>query len=379
MLTRSSEPWSPQIHAETAHAHDPCMHSTRDTRTRNRLTVALAATTLVATAIGVGAGQGVWATTPGINGRISFMRTDADGHWQIWTANPDLTASHQITNGDYDSGWAVWSPDGTRLAFHSPRADSNHTDTISDIFVMNRDGTNVTKLTQSANWSETPTWSPTGDLIAFSSTNFADPAEQGIYVIRADGTGLRRVTAAPVGTARRYYDVSPRFSPDGRSILYGIWRAGKDVPGGYRGEVTALYVVGVDGSDPHRITPWGMTAGDADWSPDGQHIVFETFFEHLGNGPSVIMVNRDGGDLHALTQDAGLTGIGRWESLKFEASYDPVWSPDGTQIMFSHDLKTDEGFETGLQLISPDGSAQRWASDIRGSAHQVDWGTAPLE
>ena len=147
----------------------------------------------------------------------------------------------------------------------------------------------------------------------------------------------------------------------------------------YRGEVTALYVVGVDGSDPHRITPWGITPGDADWSPDGQHIVFETLTEHLGNGASVMAVDPDGRNLHALTHDAGITGIGRWESLQFEASFDPVWSPDGTKIMFSHDLKSVDGVQTGLQVISPDGTGQQWVSDIRDHEHQVDWGTAPLE
>jgi TolB protein len=371
---------APQIPDATAHAHDPRMLQTHITRTHSRLAVVLVvATTVLASAIGVGPGQRVAATPPGINGRISFGRTDSDGHWQIWTANPDLTASQQITDGDYDSASAVWSPDGTRLAFHSPRDDSNHTDAISDIYVMNADGSDVTKLTHSLNWSETPAWSPTGDLIAFSSTNFADPAEQGIYVVRPDGTGMRRVTTPPTGTGRDYYLVSPRFSPDGRSLVYTSIRTGREVPHGLRGELTALYVVAVDGSDPYRITPWGITPGDADWSPDGRQIVFETITQHLGNGASVMVVNRDGTDLHALTKDAGITGIGRWESLRLEASFDPVWSPDGTQIMFSHGLKTSDGIQGGLQVISPDGTGQRWVSDIRDNEHQVDWGTAPLE
>ena len=38
-----------------------------------------------------------------------------------------------------------------------------------------------------------------------------------------------------------------------------------------------------------------------------------------------------------------------------------------------------DGFEWGLQLISPKGTGQRWASDIRDSEHQADWGTAPLQ
>jgi Tol biopolymer transport system component len=356
------------------------MHRTGTTNAHKPLRVVLAiATVLVAGAISVSAGQRVSATPPGVNGRISFMRNDATGHWQIWTANPDLTASHQITDGDYDSGWAVWSPDGTRLAFNSTRADSDHTGVISDIFVMNADGTDVVKLTQSVNWSEGPAWSPTGDLIAFISVAGPDSVEQGVYVVRPDGTGMRRVTTLPTGTGRDYYHVSPRFSPDGRRLAYTAIRAGNDLPSGYRGEVTALYVIGVDGSDPRRVTPWGITPGDADWSPDGRHLVFETITEHLGNGASVMTVDADGRNLHALTHDAGITGIGRWESLQFEASFDPVWSPDGTQILFSHDLKTADGVQTGLQLIAPDGTGQRWVSDTRDHEHQVDWGTAPLE
>ena len=52
-------------------------------------------------------------------------------------------------------------------------------------------------------------------------------------------------------------------------------------------------------------------------------------------------------------------------------------SPDGTKIMFSDDLKSIDGVQTGLQVISPDGTGQQWVSDIRDHEHQVDWGTVP--
>ena len=47
--------------------------------------------------------------------------------------------------------------------------------------------------------------------------------------------------------------------------------------------------------------------------------------------------------------------------------------------MFTHDLKTSDGFEVGLQVISPGGTGQRWVSDLRGNEHQADWGIAPLQ
>lgn len=69
------------------------------------------------------------------------MRHDDAGYWQVWTANPDLTAEHQVMDGPFDSGWATWSADETRLAFNSTRDDFGGSGAISDIFVMNADGT----------------------------------------------------------------------------------------------------------------------------------------------------------------------------------------------------------------------------------------------
>jgi Tol biopolymer transport system component len=337
--------------------------------------LALSAALMISTT--VIAAQPVSATPAGVNGRISFMRHDANGFWQVWTANPDLSASHQITAGAYDNGWPVWSPDGTRLAFNSTRDDTQGTGAISDIFVMNADGSDVTKLTNSIGWSQEPAWSPTGDLIGFQSDMGSWPDLQGVYVIHPDGTGLRRVTSLPVGTRRSYYHGGPRFSPDGRTLEYLAIRLGIDTPNGYVGELSALYVVGVDGSNPRRITPWGLKAGDADWSPDGKQLVFEANPPRLGGGSTLMVVDSDGRHLHALTHDSGITGVG--SSRRAEESLDPVWSPDGTKIMFSHVVSNNDGFEFGLRLISPKGTRQHWASEIRSTEHQADWGIAPLQ
>lgn len=329
----------------------------------------------VVLASGAAAATQVSATPPGPNGRISFMRHDDAGHWQVWTANPDLTAEQQLTDGPYDSGWATWSPDGRRLAFNSTRDDIGDTGAISDIFVMNADGTGVARLTTSTNWSEQPAWSPDGQWIAFLSAD--TPDRTGLYVVRPDGAGLRQLTAVPTGSPRNSFHVAPRFSPDGSSIVYQVARSGKDVPGGYRGEVKALFVTRVDGSGTRQLTPWGINADSPDWSPDGRHIVFETVIDHLGHTNRLMIVDADGSNLHELTRDHGTTGIGRFDALRVEQSYNPVWSPDGTVIMFSHlELTAGGDFVAGLQTIRPDGTDQRWLG-LR-DEHQADWGTAPL-
>lgn len=328
-----------------------------------------------------GSATAVFATPPGSNGRIAFMRNDA-GVWQVWAANPDLSGAVQITSGDTNSGFAQWSPDGSRLAFHSERTDPaiDDDDPIADVFTMRADGSDVRKVTDSVGYNQTPTWSPDGTLIAFTRFLASAPQEQGVFVIRPDGTGLRRVTRIPAGAS--FHD-APRFSPDGTKLVFTEIRGGtvqkNRFEGRLVGERSALFVVNLDGSGLQRVSPWGARTGDADWSPDGGKLVFETVFEHAGNGPSIMVVNADGSNPKALTRDNGLTGAGSSQAFRFEASGDPVWSPDGTLIMFTHVvIDPVNGYTAGLQTIRPDGSGQAYVSPVLGDEHQVDWGTAPL-
>jgi Tol biopolymer transport system component len=326
----------------------------------------------------------VGATAPGINGRISFMRPDDSFHWQIWTANPDLTHQHQVTSGDFDNGWATWSPDGTRLAFDSARLAPEANGDLKEVFLMRPDGTQVTPVTHIGGYAGQPSWSGDGTLLAFTSDGADYPGKQGIYVVRPDGSGLHRVVALPTEDPQARWLDAPRISPDGRQVAYTYYRGGKDTRHKYAGEVSALYVADIDGGHPHRLTPWGTTTGDADWSPDGTQLTFETNGTHLGNFASVMVVGADGSGMHALTTDL-FTGIGYFngngnqQSLFISSSYDPVWSPDGATILFSHGSYDSTGGATGLQVIHPDGSGQAWVSDVRLEEHQVDWGTAPVE
>lgn len=151
----------------------------------------------------------------------------------------------------------AWSPDGSKIAFTSSR-DGN-----PDIYTMNRDGSDVRRVTNHPGIDATPTWSPTGTQIAFTSDRSGNPQ---IYVVNADGTGLVRITGeshcdrptwspAPLneiayssrsgaGNTIRIYDFkdnksrnltddignneSPTFAPNGKHVAFVSTRKGKE-------------------------------------------------------------------------------------------------------------------------------------------------------
>jgi Tol biopolymer transport system component len=294
------------------------------------------------------------ATPPGKNGRIAYMVKDHADHWQIWVANSDLSGAKKLTHGRYDSGWAVWSPGGTRLAFDSNRTDHtpNNSRHVNDVFVMKPDGSGVKKLTDSRGVSGDAAWSPSGSLIAFDSDRGDHKGFSDIYVMRPNGRKLRRVTK-PV---RPFSDYKPRFSPDGTHLLFTRARGTAD------NAPAALFTVRLDGSDLHRLTPYSLHVDDSDWSPDGKRIVVDAYPNPAAYG-DIYVVNANGGSAVNLTKNpAGQAG-----------SADPVWSPDGTKILFLDNRVVDDVGRTGLATMSPDGSNRQFVSSKNVEAHQADW------
>jgi Tol biopolymer transport system component len=295
------------------------------------------------------------ATSPGHNGRIAYMRQDAAGHWQVWVAGSRLTGARKLTAGPADSTTPVWSPDGTKLTFDSSRTDPDPNDpsAVNDVFTMTPDGSKVTKLTDSVGISANAAWSPDGSLIAIEADRGDPDTSQGIYVMNADGTGLRRVTVRPRGYQE---DSAPRFSPDGSRLVFTRYR------GSGASEKAALYTVRLDGTGLSRITTFAIHAGDADWSPDGRRIVFEAY-PSSSSYVDIYVIGADGRNLRNLTHNVGHAG-----------SADPVWSPDGTRILFLANRNVGGRGRKGLATMKPDGSERHFVSAPNSpELHQPDW------
>jgi Tol biopolymer transport system component len=171
--------------------------------------------------------------------RIAF-RAERSGEPEIWVMNADGTGKRRLTAGLSPA----WSPDGSLIAF-SGRAG---------LSVIRPDGSGRRVLPRTEG-GEYPSWSPDGSRIAFNSNLSGDHV---MYIAEADGSKV--VDLSRVGEG---WQVD--WSPDGRSILFTSHR---DHPDNY----TDVYVMRPDGSAVRRLThKVGQTPA---WSPDGDHIVF---------------------------------------------------------------------------------------------------------
>jgi Tol biopolymer transport system component len=190
--------------------------------------------------------------------RIAFS-SFRDGNWEIYVMDADGQNPARLTQSpsDLDRNPA-WSPDGTRIAY------SSHRDTNNDIYVMNADGSNSVRLTDNpANDSE-PAWSPDGTKIAFTSNRDSYSA---IWVMNADGSGATRLTSNNLG------DSQPSWSPDGKRIAFSARTAPAQ---------SAVFLMNADGSDRTRFTEDLDMVGDPSWSPDGQQIAFTATVTNCG-------------------------------------------------------------------------------------------------
>lgn len=305
--------------------------------------IALASTMLTAVPVAV-------ATAPGCNGRVTFMRQDSVGFWQVWVSKADLSAQKQLTHLAANSGWAVWSPDGKKLAVDTDRGDANPggDTSVNDIVVMNADGSGVKNLTRSLGFNGDPAWSPNGSLIAFGSNGGTTPAKRGIYVMRPDGSHARQITTRPAGDA---FEGAPRFSPDGKHLVFTRFHTEQGFGS------SALFRVDLDGRHLRQLTSFSIGAADSDWSPDGRHIVFEAYPTADSHG-EIDVIRSTGGHLRTLRADF---------------SADPVWAPDGSRILFTRGEPGENEFTEGLATMRPDGSHQRFVSATPMREHQPDW------
>lgn len=200
-----------------------------------------------------------------------------------------------------------------RIVFYASR-DGN-----LEIYSMNADGSDQTRLTTNAANDSSPALSADGSRIVFVSERDGNSE---IYIMNADGSAQTRLTF------NSQLDTYPLFRPDGLKIIFNSLRDAE--------RPQQIYTMNLDGSEQTRIEIDGIGGGmNPSYSPDGGKIVFANYY--------IFAMNADGSGVKQLTTQNG---------------YRPRWSPAGGKIAFSAQRNPASPFDSDVYIMNEDGSGQ---------------------
>jgi Tol biopolymer transport system component len=279
--------------------------------------------------------------------------TDAE----IWVAHPDGTGDHRISTPGIQSEHPDFSRDGKWIAYDWFLPSSS---APAQIDVSAADGSNPHHLAftctpPSCLDYQRPAWSPDGRRLAitedFGPFENNIPIATGIAILDLFSGNVTEVTKHRMTQGQ---DVYPRWSPDGQSLVF--WRdrscpaelqAAQCATSGYAYEA-AIFIVRSDGTNLHQLTPWGEHAGDPDWSPDGQKIVYSTYPLSIDwpyqVDSQLVTIRPDGSGRTVLTTFGG------------PRETQPRWTPDGKAILYTKE-SYEPDFSRHTWVIAADGKS----------------------
>lgn len=240
---------------------------------------------------------------------VAFASNEA-GTFDLYLVRLDGSGRRRVTDGPAEETSPSWSPDGRRLAFWSKTGGT------TDLAVLDlRTGAvrllGVSDRPDGAHHLFAPSWSPRGDWIVFESNRGTTPGVEAyteLYLVRPDGTGLRRLTSD------RVLDAAPSWHPDGRSFVFSQQGGAHRFP--------ELYRQWLDGRRA-RLTSDAAHDWEGRWSPDGRWLAFTST---RTTGSFGIHVRRPDGRVLALAGPAA-------PATAMSAS----WAPDGRALVYSFD------------------------------------------
>ena len=287
---------------------------------------------------------------------------DPNASTEIYIMNGDGTNPQRLTNNTYGEAFAALSPDGKKIVFGSNRLRTEGEPlNTGDQFVMNTDGSEQTYVVRGSS----ATWSPDSKNIAYhasaSGTGLPikpDPgaatSDSDIFIANVDdliaGVGVpRNVTNSP-----DYIDDDADWSPDGQRLVFTRHPVTDDP---IRSNLAEIYTINVDGTGLTQLTFNTEEERAPSWSNDGTRIVFMC---RIGGGASdfeICVMNADGSGLVQLTDNTLLDATA-------------TFSPDDQQIVFHQQV----GRSFQLWVMNADGSGKVQLTNPPGLNLFPNWG-----
>ncbi|MCX6559569.1 MAG: Tol-Pal system beta propeller repeat protein TolB [Candidatus Aminicenantes bacterium] len=251
---------------------------------------------------------------PLFTSKIAFV-SDRDGNDELYMMDYDGANQTRLTFNKVLDYSPAWASDASRLAYTS------YQNLVAGLYILDvYEGKRTTVSIRGGNF--TPTWSPDGKKLAFGSSM---DGNQEIYAADVESGPTRvgkikRLTFSPAS------DISPTWSPNGREIAFTSDRGG----------TPQIYLMDAEGGNIRRLS-FGANYHDSPaWSPNGDQIVYVA---RVDNVFDLYIYNIRTRAIQKLTESNA-----RNES--------PSWSPDGRHVVFTSNMK---------------GGTQVWAIDVDGA------------
>lgn len=295
---------------------------------------------------------------------IAFTRVQPDqfenGYVRnIWLVAVDGGKLRQLTRGGKDSS-PTWSPDGNKIAFTSARDGKNQ------VYVLDVHGGEARQITKMLNGASQASWSPDSRKIAFVSAASADER------VREDSNQDEKNIAAVDKLELRYRSERREQDDQQRLDPYPVWRIPYRVGTTFTGERYAqLYLVDTADDDlqPRRLTHTEADHEQPIWSPDGAYIYTARQLDPTQDEPSrnsgIFKIRASDGAIQALTDTSA-------------TCFTPRVSPDGKWVAFTNYIIKDDVPVTErityVSVIPSDGGEIRNLNvELDRSAHFIAW------
>ncbi|MFZ3382933.1 MAG: PEGA domain-containing protein [Candidatus Methanoperedens sp.] len=287
-----------------------------------------------------------------------------------------------------------WNPDGGKILIHAVVSWSQY-EGISEIYVMNADGTALKKVVSSrlvnakGAWIANPVWSPSGDKIVFQLTQHKGSL---LAIVNSDGTGLKVIGTnfSDMGSILSFlpeagwWQSNLKWSPDMTKVAFEFEVESE-------GLNKNIYTADADGSNLRQLYS-DASNGNPVWSHDSKKIIFRT----IGEQSSLIEINMDGTDIKYLSNGtkyrsyewnhddnqilyisskeingkeqwdlyiANADGTGTKEIMSGSSIENPSWTPDGSKILFQSN--------TNVYIVDADGKNIK--NILKGDIKMLSW------